>query len=415
MSVKRISELTFLIWILPAVGFAANPLASDWWLKGSPELVLSNAQAVTRNLVFFHAEKLGSPYSQITNPFAKTNENARVELFQRKNADGSVETKEIILAGNFQTTIYGLKNGRYEFVLGQVIKMEFLDGEALENSIAETFPHPYEYKLLKPAMSGTNDCIVVARCMTPKFLDAIKAIYYKNYTKEQEAAFGGDFRKFIRSETDYYIRKSDAVIIGYIKRNHLGEELEDWLYDKVDINQPIADQEFSLPSGEIEIAQSSDEFRKMFHELMAAKMAKSRHSIAADLSEKRVAELPWAANLPKALERAKTKDKIVLLDFTGSDWCVWCIRFDDDILSKPEFTTYAKTNLIMVLVDFPNAKKQSNDLKKRNAELQTKFKVNGFPTYVVLNSDGKEIGRQVGYLSGGPLAFIAKLEQFKKH
>jgi protein disulfide-isomerase len=103
-----------------------------------------------------------------------------------------------------------------------------------------------------------------------------------------------------------------------------------------------------------------------------------------------------------------------LLDFTGSDWCVWCIKFDNDVLSKPAFAAYAKTNLLMVMLDFPQAKKQSEALKKTNQELQGKFKVDGFPTYVALNSDGKEIGRQVGYLDGGPEAFIAELEKFRK-
>jgi protein disulfide-isomerase len=263
-------------------------------------------------------------------------------------------------------------------------------------------------------MMGTNDSIVISRCMTPKFLDAIKAIYYKDYTKEQEAAFGGDFRKYIRSETDYYFRKSDGITFGLKKLNHLDELLENKIYDKVTVNQPIPDQEFSLPKGDIKIAKSSGECQKILGELRTSKLAKTRKSQAAVLSEKRVSELPWAADLPTALGQAKAANKIVLLDFTGSDWCVWCMKFDDDVLSKPEFAAYARTNLELVLVDFPNAKNQSDALKKNNDELQTKFKVDGFPTYVALNADGKEIGRQVGYLSGGPQAFIAELEKFRK-
>jgi protein disulfide-isomerase len=245
-------------------------------------------------------------------------------------------------------------------------------------------------------------------------LDEMKAFLYKNYTKDQEAAFGGDFRKFIRSETDYYFRKSDGADFGVTRLNHLGEQLEDKVYDDVEINQPIPNQEFSLPKGDVKIAKSSDECQKILGELRAAKLAKTRKNPTATLSEKRVSELPWAADLPKALEQAKAENKIVLLDFTGSDWCVWCIKFDDDVLSKPEFANYAKTNLVMVMLDFPNAIKQSEALKKSNQELQAKFKVDGFPTYVALTSDGKEIGRQVGYLSGGPQAFIAELEKFRK-
>jgi thioredoxin-related protein len=250
--------------------------------------------------------------------------------------------------------------------------------------------------------------------MTRKFLDAIKAIYYKDSTKEQEAQFGGDSRIFIQSETDYYFRKSDGVAFGQITRNHRGEEMENWLYDEVEINQPIPDQEFILPRSDIKIAKSFDEHMQIVGQLLAAKRAKARKEPAAMLSEKRVSELPWATDLPEALKQAKAEHKIVLLDFTGSDWCMWCSRFDDDVLSKPEFASYSKTNLVMVRVDFPHNKTQSDSVKKANEGLKTKFKVDGFPTYIALKPNGKEAGRQVGYLSGGPQVFIAELEKFRR-
>ena len=329
-----------------------------------------------------------------------------------------MNTKKFILNGNLQWTDYKLKSGGYVFTEGQIIKMEYKAtadaGDNVEEITAAKFDHPYDFKILKSETVGTNDCIVIARGMTPKFLDAMKAILYKNYTKEQEATFGGDFRKFIRAEADYYFRKSDGVTFGLKMRNHLGEWLDDWVYDRVEINQQIPDQEFSLPKGVVKVAKSEDELQKIINEARAAKRAKTRKTPAATLSEKRVAELPWAADLPKALEQAKAENKTVLLDFTGSDWCVWCIKFDDDVLSKPEFASYAKTNLVMVMVDFPNAKPQSDAVKKANKDLQDKFKVDGFPTYVALTPDGKEIGRQTGYLSDDPTAFIAELEKFRK-
>lgn len=134
----------------------------------------------------------------------------------------------------------------------------------------------------------------------------------------------------------------------------------------------------------------------------------------ANLAKSPPIELTSVAGLSKTLEEAKARDKIVILNFTGSDWCVWCAKFDADVLSKPEFAAYAATNLTMVVVDFPKTNKQSDELKKRNAELRSVCKVEGFPTFVVFNSDGKEIGRHVGYMPGGPQAFIAKLEDFKK-
>jgi len=122
----------------------------------------------------------------------------------------------------------------------------------------------------------------------------------------------------------------------------------------------------------------------------------------------------WLTDLPKALEKAKADKKMVLLDFTGSDWCGWCKRLDKEVFSTTEFKEYVTKNLVLVEVDFPNQKKLSPELKKANDGLKNKYKVDGFPTLVVLNDEGREIGRQVGYFEGGTKAFIAKLETFKK-
>jgi thioredoxin-related protein len=121
----------------------------------------------------------------------------------------------------------------------------------------------------------------------------------------------------------------------------------------------------------------------------------------------------WLTDLPKAEAQAKAENKIVLMDFTGSDWCPWCIKFKKEVLDDQKFLDYASKNVVLVEVDFPRKTEQSADLKKANAALNDQYKVNGYPTLVVLDKDGKEIGRQEGYEPGGPKAFIAKLEKFK--
>jgi len=103
---------------------------------------------------------------------------------------------------------------------------------------------------------------------------------------------------------------------------------------------------------------------------------------------------------------------MVLLDFTGSDWCGWCIKFDKDVLSTDKFASYAKSKLVLVTLDFPSHKEQDAALKHANQEIKKRFGVNGFPTFVLLNSAGRELGRQTGYLKGGPDAFIAELDGF---
>jgi protein disulfide-isomerase len=126
------------------------------------------------------------------------------------------------------------------------------------------------------------------------------------------------------------------------------------------------------------------------------------------------AEPEWLTDLSKAQAKAKAENKMVLMDFTGSDWCGWCIKFDKEVLSTDKFKEYADKNLVLVVVDFPNKKPQSDELKQANAALGKKYGVDGYPTFVVLSKDGKEIGRQVGYSEGGPEAFIDKLNGFKK-
>src|SRR6516165_5596792 len=112
-------------------------------------------------------------------------------------------------------------------------------------------------------------------------------------------------------------------------------------------------------------------------------------------------ELNWLTDVPKAQEKAKAEKKLVMLDFTGSDWCGWCIKLNKEVFSTPEFAKYAGKNLVLVEVDFPNQKHQSDELKAANEALQEKFKVQGYPTIIVLDSAGKKIG-ELGYQAGGP-------------
>lgn len=124
-------------------------------------------------------------------------------------------------------------------------------------------------------------------------------------------------------------------------------------------------------------------------------------------------DVKWLTELPKAQEQARAEKKLVMLDFTGSDWCGWCIKLNKEVFSQPEFADYAKKNLVLVEVDFPRNKPQSEAQKKANADLQTKYSIEGYPTIIVLDSNGNKLG-DLGYEPGGPKAFIAELEKLRK-
>ncbi len=126
------------------------------------------------------------------------------------------------------------------------------------------------------------------------------------------------------------------------------------------------------------------------------------------------AESGWLNDYKKAQEEATATNKFLLLDFTGSDWCGWCRKFDKEVFSQPQFKDYARENLVLLEVDFPRAKPQSVELKKQNLELAQQYQVQGFPTIIVLNGNGQKLWQYDGYFPGGPDAFIAQLEKLRK-
>jgi thioredoxin-related protein len=120
----------------------------------------------------------------------------------------------------------------------------------------------------------------------------------------------------------------------------------------------------------------------------------------------RAAELTWQTDFAKASQQAAQEHKYMLLDFTGSDWCPWCIKMDKEVFNQSQFSDFALKNLVLVKLDFPRKSPQSPAEKSQNAELAKQYGIEGFPTYVLLDSNGKEVRRQVGYLQGGATAFI---------
>lgn len=125
-------------------------------------------------------------------------------------------------------------------------------------------------------------------------------------------------------------------------------------------------------------------------------------------------EAKWYTDYAKAVEQAKAGNKPILLDFTGSDWCPWCIKMKKETLDTPAFKQYAAQNLVLMEVDFPESKPQTAAVKAQNADLKKKYKAAGFPTFVLVDASGEVLGTQVGYLEGGPAKFIELLNKFHK-
>jgi thioredoxin-related protein len=124
------------------------------------------------------------------------------------------------------------------------------------------------------------------------------------------------------------------------------------------------------------------------------------------------AKAGWLTDYPQAQKEAQAKHKLLVMDFTGSDWCGWCIMLDKEVFSKPEFKEYANKNLVLLELDFPRTKQMPPETAKQNEQLLLKYGIQGFPTVVVFDSSGKPLGA-LGYQQGGPQAFIAQLEKLR--
>jgi thioredoxin-related protein len=121
----------------------------------------------------------------------------------------------------------------------------------------------------------------------------------------------------------------------------------------------------------------------------------------------------WLTSYEQAQKEAQSKNRLLLMDFTGSDWCGWCIMLDKEVFSKPEFKEYASKNLVLLELDFPRRKQMPPETAAQNEKLLMKYGIQGFPTVVVFDSSGKPLGA-LGYQAGGPQAFIEQLERLRK-
>jgi thioredoxin-related protein len=128
----------------------------------------------------------------------------------------------------------------------------------------------------------------------------------------------------------------------------------------------------------------------------------------------------WLVDVNEAQAISKATGKPIMANFTGSDWCGWCIKLKREVFDKPEFKTWAEENVVLLELDFPRRTKLPEEFQKQNASLQQAFQVRGFPTLWVFNliENKKDDPKQftiaalgsTGYVSGGPAKFNKHVE-----
>lgn len=121
----------------------------------------------------------------------------------------------------------------------------------------------------------------------------------------------------------------------------------------------------------------------------------------------------WTTDYAKAVDMSKKSGKPIMAFFTGSDWCGWCKKLKSEVLDTKDFLAWAKDKVILLELDYPHNVKQSDAVKKQNMALQSKYRIQGFPTVLFLKADGKVIG-QYGYDEGGAKVWTAKADKYLK-
>mgnify|MGYP002632061562 CR=1 FL=1 len=125
-------------------------------------------------------------------------------------------------------------------------------------------------------------------------------------------------------------------------------------------------------------------------------------------------EATWLHDFEAAKKQAQEEHKQILINFTGSDWCGWCIKLDKEVFSEKEFQEFAKDRLVLMEVDFPDKKKQTAEVEAQNIKLDKDFRVEGYPTVFLIDSEGKKLTDDIGYRKGGAQAYVDHLKTLMK-
>lgn len=136
-------------------------------------------------------------------------------------------------------------------------------------------------------------------------------------------------------------------------------------------------------------------------------------SEGAKTSVAKPAEAIWHTDFEKVKKAAKAEGKPILMNFSGSDWCYWCIKLEKEVFGEKAFKTYAAENLVLMLVDTPNKSKLPEEVKKQNEKLKSEYAIRGFPTVILLDSSGKKVA-QTGYKDGGAEKYVEHIKSLLK-
>jgi protein disulfide-isomerase len=117
----------------------------------------------------------------------------------------------------------------------------------------------------------------------------------------------------------------------------------------------------------------------------------------------------WHEDFSKALEESAQTGKPILADFTGSDWCHWCVKLKEDVFETDVFEQWARENVVLLELDYPRRGIQDSEIKKQNTELKERYEISSYPTVLFLDQRGTVLGK-MGYVNN-PSEWISSVEK----
>jgi thioredoxin-related protein len=131
-----------------------------------------------------------------------------------------------------------------------------------------------------------------------------------------------------------------------------------------------------------------------FFTIVAGGLLRAQDSI----EEVSYSNVNWKQKFSRANSLSKSKDKPILIFFTGSDWCGPCKMLVADVFESEKFKELSDLEFVLYEADFPRNKNLVSDSQKSdNLKLKNKYNVNSYPTILIVNSKGKELGKLKGY------------------
>ncbi len=104
----------------------------------------------------------------------------------------------------------------------------------------------------------------------------------------------------------------------------------------------------------------------------------------------------WHESMLLAQRESAETGKPILADFTGSDWCHWCVKLKQDVFETEVFQNWAAENVVLLELDYPKQGTQSPEIKRQNAELAERYQIQSYPTVLLLDANGQVLGK-MGY------------------